>query len=147
MNDIWGIVLAVILIVGILALVLFKVQQWALKRMDKQNSMIASSKQSATIFVIDKKKDKLANANLPKGVLEQVPKMQRGMKMPLVKAKVGAQFVTLIADKNVYESLPLKKNVKVEIAGIYIVSMKGMKTKEELKEIKKRRKEDEKNKK
>ena len=45
--------------------------------------------------------------------------------MPLVKAKVGPQIVNLMCDKSVFEIIPVKKNVKVELAGIYIVSVKG----------------------
>jgi len=69
----------------------------------------------------------------------QIPRMGRIMKMPLVKAKIGPQIVTLIADNAVFPALPVKKNVTVEIAGAYIVSMKGMKTKRQLAEQRKSR--------
>ena len=79
----------------------------------------------AQIFVIDKKIEKPSPTNMTKAVYEQMPKMARMRKMPLVKAKVGPQIVNLMCDKSVYEIIPVKKNVKVELAGIYIVKVKG----------------------
>ena len=46
--------------------------------------------------------------------------------MPIVKAKVGPQITTLLCDKNVYDVLPNKKTIKVELAGIYISRVIGM---------------------
>ena len=60
--------------------------------------------------------------------------------MNFVKAKIGPQIMTLICDKNVYNALPLKKNVKVELAGIYISNMQGLKSKEEMKALAKEKK-------
>jgi hypothetical protein len=65
--------------------------------------------------------------------------MAKIMKMPLVKAKIGAQIMTLVCDADVFKALPLKKTVSVEIAGAYIVSMKGMKTKMEMQAMRRSR--------
>lgn len=43
-----------------------------------------------------------------------------------MRAKVGPQIVTLMCDKPVYQVLPVKKNVKVDLAGMYIVGITGM---------------------
>jgi len=107
--------------------------------MANQQEMVAKHKQTATIYIIDKKKDKITNANLPKAMASQIPRMGRIMKMPLVKAKIGPQIMTLIADNAVFPALPVKKNVTVEIAGAYIVSMKGQKTKKQMAEQRKAR--------
>jgi len=131
------ILIAIILVVIVAAL--YFLNKWAGKRMANQQEMVAKHKQTATIYIIDKKKDKLTNANLPKAMASQIPRMGRIMKMPLVKAKIGPQIVTLIADNAVFPALPVKKNVTVEIAGAYIVSMKGMKTKRQLAEQRKAR--------
>ena len=135
----WGIIVGVwdiIVIVGIVLLVvglgLFFLNKWAGKRMAAQQDMVERNKTTADIYVIDKKKDKLSNANLPKAVTSQVPKWSRFMKVPLVKAKIGPQIMTLICEGKVFSVLPVKKTVKVEIAGLYIVGMKGMKTKREM---------------
>ena len=86
---------------------------------------IEQNKVLTQIFVIDKKIEKPSPTNMTKAVYEQMPKMARIRKMPLVKAKVGPQIVNLMCDKSVYEIIPVKKNVKVELAGIYIVKVKG----------------------
>jgi hypothetical protein len=70
----------------------------------------------------------------------QIPRMGKIMKMPLVKAKIGPQILTLMCDAKVFPALPVKKNVTVDLAGMYIVDMKGMKTKREMAAIRKGRK-------
>ena len=50
----------------------------------------------------------------------------RRMKMPFVKAKVGPRIMTLIADPKVYEILPVKKEVKAVVSGIYITEIKSV---------------------
>ena len=135
--------LDILVLVGIILVIVFIVlyflNKWAGTRMADQQDMVERHKQPATIYVIDKKKDKLTNANLPKAMASQVPRMGRLMKMPLVKAKIGPQIMTLVCDKDVYNALPVKKSVNVELAGAYIVSMKGMKTKQQLAEQRKSR--------
>ncbi|MCC8097529.1 MAG: hypothetical protein LIO44_03020, partial [Eubacterium sp.] len=80
------------------------------------------------------------NVNLPKIVKDQMPKLGKHMKMYFVQAKIGPQIVTLITDKNVYNAIPVKKNVKAEIAGLYIVSIAGLKSAQEMKQKKKDKK-------
>ena len=47
-------------------------------------------------------------------------------KTNMVRAKVGPQIVTLLCDKPVYNVLPVKKTLKVELAGMYIIGMTGL---------------------
>ena len=46
--------------------------------------------------------------------------------MPIVKAKVGPQVMTLLADPRVFEQIPVKAEVKAEVSGIYIVGIKSV---------------------
>ena len=133
------IALIVFAVIAVLGFALYMLNRWASKKMVEQDKMIAHSKTPATIYVIDKKKAKMDAAHFPKAVTEQMPKWQRFMKVPLVKAKVGPQIITLMCDKRVFAALPVKKMVKVELAGIYIVSMKGMKTKQEIADLRRTR--------
>jgi len=137
--GIFDVVILIVIILIIVVVVLYFLNKWASRRMSSQQEMVERHKQTATIYIIDKKKDKITNANLPKAVASQVPRMGRLMKMPLVKAKIGPQIMTLICDNAVFPALPVKKNVTVEIAGAYIVSMKGQKTKQQLAEQRKAR--------
>lgn len=134
------IILLVFLAIGLIIVGFYFLNKWAYKRMDNQQSIIERTKTPATIYVIDKKKDKITNVNMPKVVIDQMPKIYKLVKMRFVQAKIGPQIMTLMCDKKVYQALPVKKNVKVELAGIYIISMKGMKSDKEIKEAKKAKK-------
>ena len=130
--GIFDILILIAIVIGIVVVVLYFLNKWAGRKMADQQDMVERHKQTATIYVIDKKKDKITNANLPKAMASQIPRMGKIMKMPLVKAKVGPQIMTLVCDNAVFPALPVKKNVTVELAGAYIVGMKGMKTKQQL---------------
>jgi hypothetical protein len=45
--------------------------------------------------------------------------------MPLITAKVGAQIVTLVCEEDIYNKIPDKKNVTVDLAGIFIADVKN----------------------
>ena len=128
----WDILFLVFIIVAVLGVGLYFLNRWASTKMVEQQETMDRVKQMVTIFVIDKKKDRPVNSTLPKEVKAKLPKIYRFLKMPLVKAKVGPQIVTLISDQKVFDALPLKKNVKVELAGIYIAGMQGLKSKKEM---------------
>ena len=117
------IVLAVVLVIlGVLLFVGNKLQ----KRQNSQQAQLDAAKQTMSMLIIDKKKMKLKEANLPKVVLEQTPKYLRNTKLPIVKAKVGPRIMTLIADAKVYNDIPVKTEVKAEVSGIYIVGIKSV---------------------
>ena len=136
----WDIGIIIFVVIAIVGGAIFLLNRWASKRMVEHNSMVERTKQTTSIYVIDKKKEKMQNANFPKAIQEQIPRWNKLMKMPLVKAKIGPQIMTLMCDKQVFDALPVKKTVKVDMAGIYIVSMKGMKTKQEMAALRKTRK-------
>ena len=69
---------------------------------------------------------KLKDAGLPAAVLEQAPKYMRRAKLPIVKAKIGPQIMSLICDADIFDSVPVKKEVKATISGIYITDVKGI---------------------
>lgn len=119
-----GIVLAIAVVILV---ILYFVSKRLQGRVDDQQSMINQNKMTTTILVIDKKKMKAQDSNLPKMVIEQIPFYLKFRKMPLVKAKIGPKITTLMCDERVFKLLPVKKNVKVELAGMYIVGVKGAK--------------------
>lgn len=139
--GITDILLIVLVVVGVLVAAFYFLNRWSYRKMDENQAMIDRHRQSATIFVIDKSSGRLKDGVIPKAAMDQMPWHSKMMKMYFVKAKVGPQIVTLICEKDVHAALPVKKNVKVEIAGIYISSMYGMKSKEEMKALKKAKKE------
>ena len=98
----------------------------AQKKKDEQDAQIAAAAQTITMLVIDKKKMKLKDAGLPAQVLEQTPKLLRRSKVPIVKAKVGPKVMTLICDSQIFDSVPVKKEIKAVVSGLYITGIKGL---------------------
>ena len=78
------------------------------------------------MLVIDKKRMPLKESGLPQMVIEQTPKLMRRSKLPIVKAKVGPQIVTLVCDQKIFDLVPVKKEVKATVSGIYILDVKGL---------------------
>ncbi len=117
------IVLAVLIVVFVVLYFLGKKMQ---KKQDAQKAQIEAYKQSYSMLIIDKKKMRLKDAGLPSSVLEQTPKLMRRAKLPIVKAKVGPQILSLVCDEKIFESVPVKKEVKAVVSGIYITEVKGL---------------------
>lgn len=134
------ILLLVLIIVGIIFGVLYWLNKKASQKMGNQQELIERTKQTTSIFVLDKKRAKITEVNMPKIVTENMPKFYKFLKLNFVQAKIGPQIMTLICDKRIYNAITVKKNIKVELAGIYIVNVIGMKSKEEYKAIQKEKK-------
>ena len=121
------IVLLVILAVLLIALVvLYFLGKKAQKKQAEQEEMIAAAAQQVNILVIDKGKMKLKDAGFPSVVLENTPKYLRRSKVPVVKAKVGPKIMTLMCDASIYDLIPVKKEVKATVSGIYITKVTGV---------------------
>ncbi len=122
-----AIVLLVILAILIVALVvLYFLGRKAQKRQEEQQAQIDAMKQTVSMLIIDKKRMKLKDAGLPQAVLAQTPKLLRGSKLPIVKAKVGPQIMSLVCEEKIFDSVPVKKEVKAVVSGIYITDVKGL---------------------
>ncbi len=118
------IVVLAILIIGIV--VLYFVGKKAQKRQAEQEQQMEANKQTVSMLIIDKKRMKLKDAGLPQMVLDQTPKIMRNSKLPIVKAKVGPQIMSLVCDQKIFDSVPVKKEVKAVVSGIYIIGVKGL---------------------
>ena len=68
----------------------------------------------------------LKDSGLPQMVFDPTPKLMRRSKLPIVKAKVGPKINILIADEKVFDLIPVKKEIKAEVSGLYIVGVKGI---------------------
>lgn len=96
------------------------------KKRNEQQAQIDAAAQNYTMLIIDKKKMKMTEAGLPDVVVKETPWFARRAKVPVVKAKVGPKIVTLIADNNIFDLIPVKKEVKATVAGIYITDVRGV---------------------
>ncbi|MCM1307441.1 MAG: hypothetical protein NC223_02450 [Butyrivibrio sp.] len=114
------IVLGVILVLFIVLIIVGSKMQ---KKQEASQADIEAASQVLSMLIIDKKRMKLKDANLPKVVMDQIPKYMRMAKMPLVKAKIGPKVMTLISDVKIFDSLPLKSEIKAKVSGIYITEL------------------------
>ena len=123
----WMIVLIVIGVVIVAAIVaLYFLGKKAQKKQAEQQELLESNKQTVSMLIIDKKRMKLKDSGLPQVVLEQTPKLMRGSKLPIIKAKVGPQIMSLICEEKIFENVPVKKEVKAVVSGIYVLDVKGL---------------------
>ena len=120
-------VLIIILVVLVVALgVLYYFGRKAQKKQAEQMEQMEAVKQTVSMLIIDKKMLRLKDSGLPQMVIDQTPKLKRRSKLPIVKAKVGPRIMTLVADAKVYDVIPVKKEVKATVSGIYITDVRGV---------------------
>jgi len=118
------IITLVVLLIGLIALRIIGKRME--KRQAEQKEQMAAVAQTISMLVIDKSKMKLKDAGLPSVVYESTPKYLRRSKVPVVKAKVGPKIMTFMCDSDVYPLIPVKKEIKAVVSGIYITGVKGL---------------------
>lgn len=96
------------------------------KRQEENMVQLEANKQTVSLFVIDKKKLPLNKAGLPDIVLKQTPFYMRRSKTPILRVKAGPQVVNLMCDPSIFDSVPVKKEVKASVSGIYVLSVRGI---------------------
>ena len=123
----WGGYILIIIVLALIAVGVFAyryIKKRLQKKMDDQQDLVNQHKVPASILILEKRKDKISNANIPKSVIDQVPKIYKIKKVPIVKAKIGPQVMDLLCDEDVYDKLPERKTVRVDMAGIFIAAVK-----------------------
>ena len=125
-----------VLIIAMVALYFFGKKQE--KKQAEAQEQLKSVAQSVSLLIIDKKRMKLKEPSFPSVVLENTPKYLRGAKVPVVKAKIGPKIMTLMCDEKIFPQIPVKKEVKAVISGIYITEVRGIRGPLEVKEEKKK---------
>ncbi len=118
------IVIAIILIAAIIALIFLTKK--AEKKQAQQQAQLEAASQTMTMLIIDKGRLPLKDAGLPEMVVNNTPKYLRRSKVPIVKAKIGPKIMTLMCDADIFPLVPVKKEVKASVSGIYITSVKGL---------------------
>ena len=117
---------AITLLVIVIVLAIIIAVLYFLGKKAQKQELLDANKQTVSMLIIDKKRMKLKDAGLPQMVIDQTPKMMRGSKLPIIKAKVGPQIVSLICDEKIFDSVPVKKEVKAVVSGIYVLDVKGL---------------------
>ena len=125
-----------VLIIAMVALYFFGKKQE--KKQAEQQEQMKAVAQSVSLLVIDKKRMKIKEAGFPAVVLENTPKYLRRVKVPVVKAKIGPKIMTLMCDDKIFPSIPVKKEVKAVVSGIYVLGVKGLHGKNDALPVKKK---------
>lgn len=126
MNTTLIVMLVILLVlIGVLVALYFWGKK-AEKRQAEQKAQMDAMAQTVSMLVIDKKMMRLKNAGFPAVVLESTPRYLRWTKVPVVKAKVGPRVMTLMCDNRIFQLVPVKKEIKAVVSGIYITGVKGV---------------------
>lgn len=121
------ITLIIVLAICVAAIILLYFQgKRNMKKQDEQQAAIDQAAQWVNMLIIDKKKLRMKQSGLPQQVIDQTPKFARLAKVPVVKAKVGPQIMVLIADNQIYDQIPVKKEVKASVSGLFISDVRGL---------------------
>lgn len=133
-SSIVNIILIVLVVIIAILVVLYfigsklQAKQVANEKTMKQISMVVS------LLVLEKKNVHLKDSGLMKQVQDSIPAYMRWRKFPVVKARIikanvagGAQVMSFICDPKVFKIMPVKTEVKVSLAGIYITKLHSAK--------------------
>ena len=126
MSPFWITMIVIIVILIVACVVLYFLGKKAEKKQAEQKEQMDAVAQTVSMLIIDKKKLKLRDAGRPAVVLEKTPKYLRRAKVPVVKAKVGPKIMTLMCDGRVFEVIPVKKEIKAVVSGLYITGIKSV---------------------
>lgn len=122
------IVLAVVLLGGLIAF--YFLGKRADKKRAEQDEQLAQVAQQCSMLVIDKKRLRLKDAGLPEQVMNaKLPWYAKASKVPVAKVKLngpgGSQIMTMIVENEIFEDLPVKKEIKATVSGLYITGFRG----------------------
>ena len=126
MSKVTIVLLVILAILIIACIVLYFLGKKAEKKQAEQQEQLDAVKQTVSMINMETVCVRLRDAGFPPIVVENTPKYLRRSKVPVVKAKVGPKVMTLMCDAQIYPIIPVKKEVKATISGIYITGVKGL---------------------
>ena len=125
---------AILLIIFVIMIAVFAFLYYYGKKMqtkqEENRAQLEAAAQNVSMLVIDKKRMNIKDAKLTKIVMEQFPKRYMNAKMPIVKAKIGPRIMSLIAEEEVFDLIPVKAEIKASVSGIYILSIRNFRNAE-----------------
>jgi hypothetical protein len=120
------VLLSILAVLVVAVIVLYVLGKRAQNRQAEQQEQLDAAAQTISMLVIDKGRLRLRDAGFPSVVLESTPKYLRRSKVPVVKAKVGPRVMTLMCEQSIFDQIPVKKEVKATVSGIYITAVRGV---------------------
>ena len=124
--KVWQVLLIILAILIIVLVTLYFLGKKAQKKQAERQEQIDAAKQTTSMLIIDKKRLPVKESGLPQMVIDQTPKLMRRTKLPIVKAKIGPRIMVLVADEKIFDLIPVKKEVKATVSGIYITDVRGV---------------------
>lgn len=124
MSTVLKVLLIILLILVVLFVVLYFLGRKAQKKQAEQQATMEAVAQNLSLYIIDKARLKPSEANLPKVVVDSIPKYMRRFKLPIAKVKAGPRIMSLICDEQVFAQILPKQEVKATVSGLYITSAK-----------------------
>ena len=134
----WNVLIVILVIVVAALAALYFFGNKMQKKQRENQAQLEAMAQTVSMLIIDKKRLKIKESGLPQAVIDQTPRLMRNSKLPIVKAKVGPQIMSLVSEERIFDSIPVKKEVKAVVSGIYITDVKGLHGKQAPKEVKKK---------
>ena len=124
--QLWHILLIILVILVGILVALYFVGRRLQKRQAEQKEQIEAAKQQMSLLIIDKKRMRVTESGLPQQVIDQVPRLMRRNKLPIVKVKAGPRVLTMISDESIFDIIPVKKEVRATVSGIYITDVRAV---------------------
>ena len=130
----WQVLLIILAIIAVIFVILYIVgSKMQAKQANTQKAMQQMS-MTVSLLVLDKQKCHIKDSGLMKQVQDAIPAYMKWRKFPIVKARIikaniagGAQVMSFICDPKVFKIMPVKTEVKVTIAGVYITKLHSAK--------------------
>ena len=126
MSPFWITMIVIIVILIVACVVLYFLGKKAEKKQAEQKEQMDAVAQTVSMLIIDKKKLRLKDSGLPEAVIAQTPFYAKRAKLPIVKAKIGPKIMTLICDGEIFDEIPIKREVKATVSGLYITKVRGL---------------------
>lgn len=130
------IVVLVLVAAAIIGLVIYFNKQQ--KKVKESEAQIDAMKQTMPMLIIDKKIMKMKDAGFPQSVMDQTPWYLKGMKFPILKVRVAGRVMPLICENKIFDMVPVKKEVKATVSGMYVTKVEGLHGKLPMPEAKKK---------
>ena len=112
MSTGWIVVIVLTVVLAAALVALYFLGKRAEKKRAEQDEQMAATAQTVSMLIIDKKKLRLKDSGLPEAVIAQTPFYAKRAKLPIVKAKIGPRIMTLICDAEIFDEIPIKREVK-----------------------------------
>ncbi|MBR1628284.1 MAG: hypothetical protein IJ679_03320 [Lachnospiraceae bacterium] len=100
------------------------------KRLEKQQAeqqqQIEANSTQVSLLIIDKKRMRLRDSGLPAAVVEAAPWYSKRAKVPVVKVKAGPRIMNLICNEEIFDEIPVKREVRATVSGLYLTKVRGL---------------------